>query len=72
MVQIKRDPVHKKTMETRKRFVEYNFFDSEEALAAAIKKERFLFERMLQDRQHFSDNDDDGDEIDIHHQFKKQ
>ena len=36
MSQMKKDPVHKKTMETRKRFVEDDSFDPDEAMEAAI------------------------------------
>ena len=72
MAEMKKDPIHKKIMETRKRFVKDDSFDADEALTAAIKKRKFLWEGMLQDRQHFSDNDDDGDETDVHYQFKKQ
>ena len=62
MTQMKKDPVHKKIMETRKRFVEEDSLDGHEALTAAINKRKFLMELMLQDRQHFSANDDDDDE----------
>ena len=74
MAEIKKDPIHKKIMETRKRFIQDDSFDTDEALTAAIKKRKFLLERMLDDRQHFSDNndDDDGDDTGVHYQLKKQ
>ena len=72
MAEMKKDPIHQKIMETRKRFVKDDSFDTDEAMTAAIKKRKFLLQRMLQDRQHFSDNDDDEDETDVHDQFKKQ
>lgn len=50
MWQMKRDPMLKKIMEAKKRFMEDDFFDTDEALAAAIKKRKFLLERMLEDR----------------------
>ena len=50
MAQLKKDPAHKKIMETRKRFVEDDSFDYEKALTAAINKRKFLLERMLEDR----------------------
>ena len=61
MSQMKKDPVHKKIMETRKRFVEDESFDPDEAMEAAIEKRKFLLQRMLEDRQHFHDSDDDND-----------
>ena len=64
MLQMKRDPVHKKIMETRKSFIDDDFFGIVESLDAAIKKRKFLLERMLEDRQHFHDNDDADDEDD--------
>ena len=65
MTQLKRDPVHRKIMKTRDAFVAEDEFDPDEALVAAVKKRKFLLERMLQDRQHFPDeDDDDGDDED--------
>ena len=65
MSQLKSDPVHRKIMKTRDAFVADDEFDPDEALAAAVKKRKFLLERMLGDRQHFSDeNDDDGGDDD--------
>ncbi len=58
MSQMKKDRVHKKITETRKRFVEDDSFDPEEATVAAIKKRKFLLQRILADRQHFHENDD--------------
>ena len=37
-------------------------FDPDEALAAAVKKRKFLLERMLEDRQHFPDEDDNDED----------
>ena len=56
MMQLKRDPVHRKIMKTR------DEFDPDEALVAAVKKRKFLLERMLEDRQHFPDEDDDDED----------
>ena len=64
MAQMKRDPIHKKVMKTRKRFIEEDSFDTDEALTAAIKKRKFLLERMLEDRQHFHESDDVDDDDD--------
>ena len=62
MSQLKRDPVHRKIMKTRDAFVADEEFDPDEALVAAVKKRKFLLERMLEDRQHFSDEDDEDED----------
>ena len=62
MTQLKRDLVHRKIMNTRDAFVAEEEFDPDEALVAAVKKRKFLLERMLEDRQHFPDKDDDDDD----------
>ena len=62
MSQLKRDPVHRKIMRTRDAFVADDEFDPDEALAAAVKKRKFLLERMLEDRQHFPDEDDNDED----------
>ena len=49
-------------MKTRDAFVADDEFDPEEALVAAVKKRKFLLERMLEDKQHFPDEDDHDDE----------
>ncbi len=62
MSQMKSDPLHRKIMKTRDAFVDEDNFDPDEALTAAIKKRKFLLERMLEDRQYFSDSADDEDD----------
>ena len=62
MSQLKSDPVHRKIMKTRDAFVAEDEFDPDEALVAAVKKRKFLLERMLEDRQHFSDKDDEDED----------
>ena len=62
MLQLKRDSVHRKKMKTRDAVVAKDEFDPDKALVAAVKKRKFLLERMLEDRQHFSDEDDDDGE----------
>ena len=47
-------------MKTRDAFVADDEFDPDEALVAAVKKRKFLLERMLEDRQHFPDEDDNN------------
>ena len=58
MTQMKRDPVHRKIMKTK------DDFDPDEALTAAIKRRRFLLERLLEDRQKFPDSNEDEDDDD--------
>ena len=53
MTQLKRDHIHRKIMKTRDAFIAEDEFDPDEALVAAVKKRKFLLERMLEDRQHF-------------------
>ena len=62
MLHLKRDPVHRKTMKTRDAFVADDEFNPDEALATAVKKRKFLLERMLEDRQHFPDEDDNDED----------
>ena len=62
MSQLKRDPIHRKIMKTRDAFVADDEFDPDEALVAAVKKRKFLLERMLEDRQHFPDEDDNDED----------
>ena len=64
MTQMKRDSVHRKIMKTKDAFVDEDDFDPDEALTAAIKKRKFLPERLLEDRQYFPDNNEDDDDDD--------
>ena len=64
MTQMKRDPVHRKIMKTKDAFVDKDDFDPDEALTAAIKKRKFLLERLLEDRQYFPDSNEDEDDDD--------
>ena len=41
--------IHKKIMATRDDYVNNNMFDPDEAVAAAVKKRKFLLERLLED-----------------------
>ena len=47
MSEMKRNPVHRKIMKTKDAFVDEDEFDPDEALAAAVRKRKFLLERML-------------------------
>ena len=64
MTQMKSDPVHRKIMKTKDAFVDEDDFDPDEALTAAIKKRKFLLERLLEDRQYFPDGNEDEDDDD--------
>ena len=46
-IQLKRDPLHKKIMETRDVFVNDDDFDHGEPLKAAIDKRKFLLKRLF-------------------------
>ena len=62
MSQLKRDPVHRKIMKTSDAFVEEDEFEPDEALVAAIKKKKIFLERMLEERQHFPDENIDNED----------
>ena len=64
MSQLKRDPVHRKIIKTRDAFVAEDEFDPDKVLVAAVKNRKCLLERMLENRQHFPDEDDDDDDED--------
>ena len=53
MKALKKDPIHKKIMPTRDEYVNNNMFDPDEAIAAAVKKRRFLLKRLLEDQRRF-------------------
>ena len=55
--QLKRDPIHKKIMETRDVFVNDDNFDHREALEAAIDKRKFLLKRLFRNTRYRSDID---------------
>jgi hypothetical protein len=55
--QLKRDPVHKKIMETRDVFVNDDNFDHREVLEVAIDKRKFLLERLFRNTWSPSDID---------------
>ena len=61
--EMKRDPVHKKIMQTKKDFMENDDFDQEEALEAAVDKRKFLIRKLLKDYNIF-DKEDDSDSED--------
>ena len=70
MTEMKRDPVHRKIMKTRDALIHEDHFDPDEALAAAIKKRKFLLERMLEDRQHFPENYDNDEDVNAYEPYE--
>ena len=53
MKTLKKDPIHKKIMATRDDYVDNKMFDPDEAIAAAVKKRKFLLKRLLEDQERF-------------------
>ena len=50
---LKKDPIHKKIMATRDDYMNNNMFDPDEAIAAAVRKGKFLLKRLLEDQGRF-------------------
>ena len=48
-IQLNKDPVHKKIVQTKDAFVNNDDFDPEEAMEAAVNKRKFLIKRHLKD-----------------------
>ena len=48
MKALKKDPIHKKIMATREDYVNNSMFDPDKAIGAAVKKRKFLLERLLE------------------------
>ena len=61
---LKKDPVHRKIMQTKEALINEDSFDPDEALPAAVDKRKFLLKKLLKDQGRFSDNDDDDDDDD--------
>ena len=53
MKTLKKDPTHKKIMANRDDYVDNKMFDPDEAIAAAVKKRKFLLKRLLEDQGRF-------------------
>ena len=56
---IKKDPVHRKIMQTKEALINEDSFDPDEALPAAVEKRKFLLKKLLKDQGRSSDNDED-------------
>ena len=59
--QLKKDPVHKKIMQTKDALAENYDFDPGEAMEAAVDKRKFLIKRLLKGYNFDEKNDDDDD-----------
>ena len=53
MKTLKKDPIHKKIMATRDDYVDNKMFDPDKAIAAPVKKRKFLLKRLLEDQGRF-------------------
>ena len=53
MKALKKDPIHKKIMANRHDYVNNNISDPDEAIAAAVKKGKFLLKRLLEGQGRF-------------------
>ena len=53
MKELKKYPIRKKVMATRDDYVNNNMFHPDEAIAAAVKKRKFLLKRLLEDQGGF-------------------
>ena len=53
MKALKKDPIHKKIMATRDDYMNNNMFDPDKAIAAAVKKRKFLLKRLLKGQGRF-------------------
>ena len=61
MNEMKRDPVHRKIMQTKREFIDNDGFDQQEALEAAIDKRKFLISRHLKDYNIFEEGEENND-----------
>ena len=50
--------------------VDEDHSNPDEALAAAIKMRKFLLERMIEDRQHFPENDDNDENDNLYEPYE--
>ena len=61
MVQFRKDPVHRKIMQTKDAYMKNDHFDAEEATEAAIDKRKFLIKRLLKDYSFSQESNDEDD-----------
>jgi hypothetical protein len=62
MSHMKKDPIHKKIMQTRDNLIDADLLDREEAFYSALEKRKFLFKCLLEKEQHYSDDESDINE----------
>ena len=55
----KKDPVHKKIMETKRNFISLDEFDEEEATEAAVAKRKFLLNKLFTDDDYYKTDEDE-------------
>ena len=58
---LKKDPVHRKIMQTKEALINEDSFDPDEALPATVDKKKFPLKRLLKDQGRFSDNENDDE-----------
>ena len=61
MHDMKRDPVHRKIMQTKREFIENDDFDQQEALEAAVDKRKFLIKKHLKDYYIFEEHEENDE-----------
>lgn len=64
MREMRRDPIHRKVMETKHHFVEEDGFDPEEALEAAVNKRKYLLNRIFEDDEGYVESGEEDNEED--------
>ena len=58
--EMRKDPINRKVMETKQSFMDEDEFDGEEALEAAVKKRKFLLNRIFEDDVGYDTDDEDN------------
>lgn len=61
MRELRKDPMHKKVMETKQSFTNIDNFDGDEAIEAAVQKRKFLLNKMFDEDDGYDDSDTDED-----------
>ena len=53
---LRKDPNHKKVMESKRRFIDEDEFDSEEATEAAVQKRKHLLKKIINEVDGYDDD----------------
>jgi len=61
MHEMKKDPVHRKIMQTKREFIDNDDFGTQEALEAAIDKRKFLIKKHLKNYDIFENDGENND-----------